>query len=352
MKSINPLQSISQYSKTGPATTVRATQSLQLPEPGQLLKALVLEAGTDNRVLLQIGDNRLAAQTDLGLRPGQNLQLQLVATSPQIELKVVNDTLQSFLGRPLTLIGNTIDIQELFSLLQQQPDTLLDALSLRSKETLTSFLSLQQNSLNPDTANGGTALKQLVDQLGLAFERILGEGNSEKSAASLKAALLELLSTFKAESNIHSSALRSLTTLEFFQLAQLHTDSPQQFIIPLPLPFLEQGFLLVEKRGEEDGGGSGDYEQQEYRFSLFIKLKELGNLRVDFFHSPEGLLIRFHADSEEKANFIAGYGDDLKQAISDTPLLGISFGADAPEPAAELIRRIVPAGRSVFDTTA
>ena len=41
-----------------------------------------------------------------------------------------------------------------------------------------------------------------------------------------------------------------------------------------------------------------------------------------------------------------------KKAISEAPLLGISFGADAPEPAAELIRRIVPEGRSVFDTTA
>jgi len=350
MKSINPLQSIAQYTKASPVTT-RGMQSLQLPEPGQLLKALVIEAKADNTVLLQLGANRLPAHSDLPLQAGQTLQLQLVATSPQIELRIVNDTLQQFLGHPLTLVGNSIDIQELFSLLQQ-PQSLLDTLSLRSREALESFLSLQQNSLNPNTENGGAILKQLVDQVGLAFERMLGQGDGTKSAVTLKAALLELLSNSKAESNIHNSALRSLATLEFFQLAQLHSESAQQFIFPLPLPFLEQGFLLVEKRSEEDGGGGGGYDQQEYRFSLFLKLKELGNLRIDFFHTPEGLLIRFHADSEEKADFIAGYENDLKKAISEAPLLGISFGADAPEPATELIRRIVPEGRSVFDTTA
>ncbi|SHO50786.1 hypothetical protein [Desulfopila aestuarii] len=350
MKTITPLQSITQYTQSSPATA-RTPQSLQLPEPGQLLKALVIEARAGNTVILQIGDNLLPARSDMPLQPGQTLQLQLVATSPQIELKIVNDTLQQFLGRPLTLIGNTVDIRELFSLLQQ-PQSLLTTLSLNSKEALESFMSLQQSSLNPNTENGGTFLKQMVDQIGLAFERMIGEGNGARSALTLKAALLEVLSNFKTDSQIHNSALRSLTTLEFFQLAQLHTESSQQFIFPLPLPFLEQGFLLVEKRNDDDGGGGADYEQQEYRFSLFLKLKELGNLRIDFFHSPEGLLIRFHADSEEKANFIATYESDLKQSISEAPLLGISFGANAPDPATELIRRIVPEGRSVFDTTA
>lgn len=350
MKSISPLQSIAQYSKATTPSARSAHGPAPLPEPGHLMKATVIEARPDNSVLLQIGDNRLLAQSDTPLRPGQSLQLQLVSTSPQIELKIVNDTLQQFLGRPLTLAGNTIDIRELFSLLQQ-PKSLLEGLTLHSRQTLETFYSLQQSAITQDKVGSGGILKQLVDQLGLGFERLLSEGNGAKGGMTLKAVLLELLASFKADKNIRDSASRSLATLEFFQLAQLHSEGPQQFIFPLPLPFLQQGFLLVEKREDDDGSSSGGYDNQEYRFSLFLKMRELGNLRIDFFHSQDGLLIRFHADSEEKANFIAGYSDDLKMALSDSPLLGISFGTEAPDPAMELIRRIVPEGRSIFDTT-
>jgi len=349
MKSISSLQSIPLFAKSTPVPG-RTGQPLVLPEQGQLLKALVLEAKAEHTFLLQIGDNRLLAQSEAALLPGQNLQLQLVDTSPRVELKIVNDTLQQFFGQPLTLVGNTIDINTLFTLLQQ-PQSLLEELSLHSRQTLESFFSLQQNVPFP-TESGGSTLKQLVDQLGLSLEHLLARGEGRNGAFSLKAALLELSSNFKIGSQIHDSASRTLATLEFFQLAQLHNDSNQQFILPLPLSFIEQGFLLVEQRKQEEEGGGGDYEHQEYRFSLFLKMSELGNLRIDFFHSPEGLFIRFHTDSQEKSDFLAGLSDNLRESLTESPILGISFAADAPDPASELVRRIIPEGRPMLDTLA
>lgn len=347
MNTIVPTQAIPSLGRidTQPG---RPAQAIPLPEPGQLLKALVLEAQTDNRFLLQIGDNRLVARSQVALQPGQTLNLQLVSTSPQIQLRIVNDALQQLLGRSLTLIGNNVDIGNLFSLLQQ-PQTLLDSLSLHSRQALESFFNLQQTPLTE--GNGGETLKQLVDRLGLAFENHLARGDGDRAATSLKAALLEVLSSFTGDSRIHDSAAKPLATLEFFQLAQLHSQSSQQFILPLPLSFIEQGFLLVEQR-QDEGGGKGKYGEQEYRFSLHLKMSDIGNLRIDFLHSSDGLLIRFHADSQEKADFIAAFSDDLKRAISEAPVLGISFAADATDPVAELIRQIVPEGRSVLDTTA
>lgn len=347
MNTISPLQSVPVLGKSG-SQTGRPAQQQPLPEPGQLLKATVIETRPDNRILLQIGDNRLVARSEIPLQPGQTLQLQLVSTSPQLELKVVNDTLQQFFGRSLTLVGNTLDISTLFSSLQQ-PASLLDSLSLSSKQALENFFSLQPSSLSED--GGGAALKQLVDRIGLSLEKFLARGESGRASTTLKAALLEVLNSFKSNSQISDSAGKTLATLEFFQLVQLHADSGQQLIFPLPLSFIEQGFLLIERRQDEEGGG-GEYSGQEYRFSLHLKMSDIGNLRIDFFHSPEGLFIRFHADSQEKADFIAEAGEELRKAISETPILGISFAADAEDPATELIRHIVPEGRPVLDTTA
>lgn len=347
MNTISPLQSIPLLGKSGNQSGRQALQT-PLPEPGQLLKALVVETRPDNRILLQIGDNRFVARSEVPLQPGQTLQLQLVSTSPQLELKVVNDTLQQFFGRSLTLVGNTIDISTLFSSLTQ-PASLLESLSLNSKQALENFFSLQQNTLTED--GGGAVLKQLIDKLGLSLENFLARGDSGKASTTLKAALLEVLNSFKGNSQISDSAGRTLATLEFFQLAQLHADSSQQLIFPLPLSFIEQGFLLIERRQDDEGGG-GEYDDQPYRFSLHLKMSDIGNLRIDFFHSPEGLFIRFHADSQEKATFIAESSEELRQAISETPILGISFAADAEDPATELIRHIVPEGRPVLDTTA
>jgi hypothetical protein len=138
-----------------------------------------------------------------------------------------------------------------------------------------------------------------------------------------------------------------LTTLELFQFAQLQTGSDSHFIFPLPLPFLEKGYLVIER---EEPSGSQQSGNTESRFSLHMSMVELGNLRIDFLHNAEGLFIRFYADGQEKANFIESFSNDLKDAISDVPLINLSFSGEAPEPIGELVRQLVPEGRSMLNT--
>lgn len=348
MNTITPPQSVPFFGKSSDQSG-RPLQPAAILETGKILKAVVIESGPDNRILLRIGDNQLPARSEVALKPGQTLQLQLVSTSPRFELKIVNDTLQQLLGRSLTLVGNTINISDLLPLLQQQP-ALLGGLSLHSRQALESFLSLQQTDLSGD--DSGALLKQLMDRLGLSLENLLARGETDKASFTLKAALLELLHGFMRESQASETVGKALSTLEFFQLAQLQADSAQQLIFPLPLPFLDQGFLLIEKRQDEHGGSGRQDEEVEYRFSLHLKMSDIGSLRIDFYHTPEGLFIRFHADSQEKADFIAGFSQDLVGAISDGPVLSLSFAADAEDPVTELIRQLAPEGRAVIDTTA
>jgi hypothetical protein len=207
---------------------------------------------------------------------------------------------------------------------------------------------LQQNNFG--TKEGGQILKQLVDGLGLTLENHLAKGDKRGAAQTLKAALLEIAQTFAGAERIAESTNKLLTTLELFQLAQLHAGDDKHFIFPLPLPFFELGYLFVERNSDE--GNQGGDQDHENRFSLHLTMSDLGNILIDFLHNSEGLFIRFFAENQEIADFISSFGDDLKIAITDVPLINIAFSGDAPDPINDLMKKIVPTGKSLLDTKA
>jgi hypothetical protein len=316
------------------------------PAAGQILKALVLEAHGDNRFVLEIGGNRLTASSEAKLTPGQILQLQVAKTEPQIELKIVTDTLNRFAGRSLTLLGKNIDLTALFSAVESLNPSPLQLLTPTSRGVLESFFSLQQNNIGEK--DGGAILKQLIDRLGLNLEHLLAKGDKDAAVLTLKAALLEMAHSFSSAEHLAKATQKILTTLELFQFAQLQTSSTSQLIVPIPLPFVEQGYLIIEQ--QEEGDGSSGSEATENRFSLHLTMSDLGNLRINLLHNPEGLFIRFHADSQEKADFIAAHSADLKAAITEIPFISLAFSSDASDPINDLIRQLLPEGNSMLDT--
>lgn len=346
MDTIAPLSSILPVGSTASQGRGRSSShGQQLPTAGQTLKAVVLEAHGDNHFILDIGGNRLTASSEAKLFPGQILQLQVTKTEPQIELKIVSDTTNQFAGRSLTLLGKNIDLTALFAAVQNHSPPPLQLLTPTSRSVLESFFSLQHSSFGEK--DGGAILKQLIDSLGLNLEHLLARGDKDAAVHTLKAALLEMAHSFSSAEHLAEATQNILTTLELFQFARLQTDSPSQLIFPLPLPFVEQGYLIIEQDEEREKRGS---DSEESRFSLHLTMSDLGNLRINFLHNPGGLFIRFHADSQEKADFIATHGDELKAAISDTPFISLAFSADASDPISDLIRQIVPAGSSMLDT--
>jgi hypothetical protein len=269
----------------------------------------------------------------------------VVRTEPQIELQIVPSPLNLLQGRSLTLLGKNIDLAGLFQSLQQHNPPPLATVSPASRSILEGFFSMQQNGVAGQ--NGGAILRQLIDSLGLNLEQLLARGDADNGVHTLKAALLELAHSFTAAGSIAETAGKLLATLELFQIAQIQIAGSDQLIFPLPLPFIEQGYLLVEQDSrdrEQDGGPT------EHRFSLHLTVSELGNLQIDFLHNKEGLFIRFRAGDQQKSDFIESFGDDLKKAISAVPLINLSFSGDAPDPIHDLVRQLVPEGNSILDT--
>ena len=348
METISGLTSILPVGSATSQSGNRGQQQL-LSSQGQILKALVLETLGENRFTLEIGAEKITARSEAPLAAGQQLRLEVVkAAGPQIELKIVGDTLAQYLGKSVTLLGKNIDLGALVNALRQQPTAPLAQLSPVTRNTIEQFFSLQQNDLLGK--EGGDVLKQLISNLGLNLENLLARGEKDAAVKTLKAALLDVAQKFAKAENISDTTNKLLTTIEVFQLAQLQLGNQAVFILPLPLAFIEQGYLLIENFKKNDS--RDEQEPNESRFSLHLSLTDFGNLRIDFLRNQEGLFIRFHTDSKEKSEFLKTYGDELKSTISNTSVINISYSDDAKDPVGDLLRQLMPEGGSIFDAQA
>lgn len=245
---------------------------------------------------------------------------------------------------------------ELFFLLKS-PENLLQLFSTNSLQSglLTpsraeAILSSQGRGVGSEN-KGGELLQQLVNKLGLKLESMLAAGNREDATKTVKFALMELVQNVAEQSKLAESGKHALNTLEFFQLAQLQTVRQDALVVPLPLPFLEQGYLLVEDYKDQSGKNGKEREMPKH-FSLFLKLSPLGNLRIDFLSSGDGVYIRFNSESKEVSDFLATFKDELNNAITDTLVHGVSFTENSENPLAALLKRIRTAADSLIDTRA
>ena len=205
---------------------------------------------------------------------------------------------------------------------------------------------MQQTDIG--SKEGGAVIKQLLEGVGLNLEHHLARGDKNSAAATLKAALLEVAHTFKNAELIANTTNKVITTIELFQLTQLHSNNDTFLIFPLPLPFIEAGYLKIDK----DGDNSETSNPDDFRFSLHVTMSELGHINIEFSKTKDDLMIRFRAESSEKMEFIAQFASELISAITDIPHVSLSFAKDATDPVSDLIKQIVPEGQSMLDTKA
>ena len=345
---MNTINALSAIKPVGSATsdTSGRQQFQQQARPGQTFTATVLESAGSNRFYLDILGDKILAQSDkVTLSPGTRLNLEVLATKPLLELRIISRNPEMFFGKTLTLLGKNLDMSGLFQALNPPASPLLDQLSSTTQQGLKDFYNLQQMPVGGK--DNGVHLKQLLDRLGLSLETLLAGGKKNPAAQSLKAALLEIATLMKDGGELADITNRLLGTLELYQLAQLRLASENLFIFPLPLPFLDNGYLLVEKN---DKSNDGEKNSDTLRFSLHLTLEPLGDIEITFLHTTDGLYIRFACESQAKKDFTNSYRDTLKEMISSAEVLGLSFTDIAGNPASDLIQLLVPDGESMLDT--
>lgn len=239
----------------------------------------------------------------------------------------------------------------------KSPESLLQLFSTGSLRSGLLNQAQAEAALSPQAGSagagkaGGETLQQLVARLGLNLEGLLASGNLKDAVKTVKFAVMELVQNAGDGSKLAESGSQALKTLEFLQLTQLQAARQDVLVVPLPLPFLEQGFLVVEDYGDRPGKEGGEREMPEH-FSLYLKLQPLGNLRIDFAYGGDGLYIRFHSDSKEISEFLATFQGELKSAFTDTLVQGVSFTENGEDPLAAVLKKTLAGEESLFKAKA
>lgn len=105
---------------------------------------------------------------------------------------------------------------------------------------------------------------------------------------------------------------------------------------------------VVESRGQ-----NGENETQEnFSCTLHLTLEGLGNVRVRCVQGDESVRIAFYLDSQETADFVSSFQDELKENISSAPLLSLSFASGAGSPGSALLQQMLPPKQPMLDTSA
>lgn len=345
---MNRINALSAIKTVGSATSGSSNKQIfqQHIKRGQTFTATVMEPAGKNRFYLNILDNKILAQSDaLSLPSGSTITLEVINTTPLLELKIVSKTPELFFGKTLTLLGKSLNIEGLFQSLTSVSSPLLNQLSPTTQKGLNDFNNLQH--LPVGDTKGGAYLKQLLERSGLSLEGLLAGGQKNLATQTLKAALLEVATLMKDGTELAETTSQLLGTLQLYQLAQLQLATDNLLIYPLPLPFLDNGYLLVEKNKDEQKQNA---DKKSTHYSVHLSLEPLGNLEVTFFQTHDGLYLTFASESDNKKEFLHDNENLLNEMLLSTDLLGISFTSKAGDPTSELIQKLVPSGETMLDT--
>lgn len=341
--------------ETGQQTALPTLQKMDGTTIKQLIrqesftvKAMVLENLGDNKNLVRIGSATYTLTGQVSAKPGENQTLQLQSLQPTLNFLPVNNEGVVNRSQPLLLSSESQALPALVRALQLPLFTGLDLLQPTQQKLLHNLQNLQPAQLQEPGA--GDVLKTNIEQLGLRSEALVAHGKGGEAATQLKSVLAEISKVFQGQEKISSAASQLLATIENSQVVQTNILQENSLLFPLPFSFLEKGYLLVDQEGEgQDDGNEG---QENFSCTLHLTLEGLGNVRVRCVQSDESVRIAFYLDSQETADFVSRFQDELKENMSSAPLLSLSFASGAGSPGSALLQKMLPPKQPMLDTSA
>ena len=324
------------------------SQPLKL-QPYQIVRAVVAEGGLE-KVVLNVEHNKLEARTKVPLRTGQQLNLQVLGTKAPIHLRILEEAELRHLFRLLHNIGDSTRLLPALAKLQGGQKAEADGIRFPGevKGFLESFMALLRKS--PARLAGGD-IAGLQKMLGLDLERLLAENKTSDAGNTLKGALLMIAGSAGEKDGNRGALVQSLLEqLQLFALCRYRLGQENVQFLPLPLPFLETGYILAEKDGrdreEDDEGG----DKGAWRMNIHLKLSRLGNLQILllFEDNPDeggrALRLRVLCENDETVRLVSSALPMLADRLSTVKLAGYSVGGGAKDPVASLLKRLAPQG--------
>lgn len=271
-------------------------------------------------------------------------------------------TVPSLIGEPAQSMArlNTLlaDMPQGLALLNQL-SPLLDRMQLPADHPfsqLTVFLEkiAQSAPTGADTRNlNGPLLETMINRLGLNMEQLLAMDERQQAMQSLKFALLNLSEHSSNTAQSQSRADHLIKTIELYQLLQIRLGEEALQFLPLPLTFLDQGYLLADRNlsGSDKEGTSARGGRNAQRYELHLKLEGLGNLRIVLEVHEQRLAVQFFTEDAERAGYLADFRSQLTGQLTALELESAQFLVGAADPAAVLLEKIMHGTTGLIDTS-
>jgi hypothetical protein len=307
-------------------------------EPYQIVQATVAEGGLE-KVVLNLKHHRLEAETKTFLRSGQNLSLQVLETHPQLQFRIIENSELNHIFRILHSLNQNIKVLPLFEAIQTSNVQGFDHFPKEMQALLSALIQLLQS--NPGKLSGKD-LSRLWDKLGLNLEALLSAGKTVEAKTNLKTMLLMHAIGIHKQGGTTESIENVLDLFKLFQLCRYSLAQENLLFLPLPFSFLEQGYLLAEKKrhqGQEDNDS-----ERFWKMTLHLKLSFLGNLQILLLFENLTLCLRILCDSKDKVEIISNSLSGLGNLLSTVSLDRFSVGIGAKDPLQSLIQRLTPDG--------
>ena len=329
---------------------------LQHLTPGQILQGTALSENINGRLSLQIGVARLIAQTQLSVRPGQQLTLQVVKTDNLPELRLLTlpslaelkaAALKSLLPRQqplpqllkaLTRIVSATTREPLPASVRQQAETTLrQTLSssdpgfkaqlqkaLVNSGLLTEAKLLQGKSNPADFKLNLTRLFRLIHQLvpEQQLPKILGEGKTTTGTAPknnlanhLSDATLRMLVDYLKQID------GGIARIQTHQLSSLPQEDTTRQMWQFELPIRNgQEMDLFHFRINRDGHGQQEQGETHWRLTLHINLSGLGPMRIELRLQGEAISTVIWSEKKETNALVCHHLDQLRNGYERSGL--------------------------------
>ncbi len=327
---------------------------LQNLKPGQILQGTAMSGNIDGRLSLQIGVTRLIAQTQLSVRPGQALTLQVVKNDILPELRLLMPaTLESLKAAALkSILPRQQPLPELFKALTQVIQApVREHIPVPVRQQAVNLLQQLPSTADPQFKS--QLQRALVDS-GLLTEPKLLRGLTESADMKLQmvhlfkqiAQLLPenrllqsnidprlLPQTLKATAeSLSDSGVKLLLGLlkhldgaiarvQTHQLASLPQEDPTRQVWQFELPIRNgEEVDLLHIRIGKDEQGAGVEAEAVWSLTLHMNLTDLGPMRVQLRLQGEQLSTLIWSQRPDTHSLIQSRLSELRQAYEQRGL--------------------------------
>lgn len=338
-----------------PASSQTAREPLlQNLKPGQILQGTATSGNVNGRLGLQIGVTRLIAETQLSVRPGQSLTLQVVSADKTPELRVLLPaTLESVKAAALkNLLPRQQPLPEAFKALAQvirtsSPEQLPPAVReqaaalisrlpapedpgfkqqlqriLGDSGLLTEARLLRGQTTATDTKLLLTRLLERIVQL-LPENRLLQAGLDPKLLMPQTKAPLENLpdSSVKLLIGLLKHLDGAVTRIQTQQLASLPAEDPARQVWQFEIPIRNgDEFDLFQFRIGREPSSVASEEEAIWNLTLHMNLGGLGPMRVQLRLQGEQLSTLIWSEQTDTNSLIHERLGELRKAYEERGL--------------------------------